>query len=111
MNDYEIEKTLVLSTAHIPEHEGDLLEAAGNPEDYSAKVQHSVDNYGYGWRIYVPAANDYDHDLDAVPYTRKLVVLARKLKCQWLKLDQDGDERDDLPTEFTPLHQLAQEGK
>jgi hypothetical protein len=108
IDNYEIEKTLVLSTSHIPEHEGDLLEAAGNPEDYDAVVGHSVDNYGYGWRIHVPDRPEYD-DLDDVPYTKKLVALARKLGCHWLRLDQDAGVRDDLPTEFSPLHQLANE--
>ena len=110
MSDYEIERTLVLSTEHIPEHEGNLLETAANPDEFAAEVQHSIYEYPYGWRVHVPDLPEHD-DLDAVPYTEKLVALARKLECQWLRLDQDCPARDDLPTEFSPLHQLAQEAE
>ena len=107
MSEYEIDKTLVLSTAHIPESEGELLEAAG---DDCGALDHVVYNYAYGWRIWVPLGDEsLIGALNEVPYTKKLVKLALSLDCQWLRLDQDGPCHDHLPQHpLSHLEQLAE---
>jgi len=108
--EFEIERTLVLSTKHIPENEGDLLQEAGET-DTGSILQHPVYNYTYGWKIWIPAAdwNAAMKALEVVPFTKRLIRLAHALGCQWLRLDADGCIHEDLPQRpFSALEQLAE---
>ena len=90
MSDFEIEKTLVLSTGHVTSKVAKWLESG----------QLFSNSYDYGWVI--PAnfsgkdlADEEcsEADLACVEAATKL---AKELGCQWVKFDQDGEQTDRL---------------
>lgn len=83
---YEIDRMLVLSTAHLPAREREELTRIEN--EYCV----SVDDYGWNF-----AAREDESDVVKFPVLASLKALARKLDCTLLRLDVDGQERDDLP--------------
>ncbi|PCJ39024.1 MAG: hypothetical protein COA71_14650 [SAR86 cluster bacterium] len=89
----EINKELVLSTAHIS-HETSLLLAN---EDWLDNLVISIYAFEYGWRIYAP----YQHNTlrNELPNElNKLLELAMEHDCKWLVLDQDGAIHNEFPT-------------
>jgi hypothetical protein len=83
----EINKELVLSTAHISEETNNYLQL-GELIDYSS------DECNY--RLYV------NHDVkfsnfEAYPDLVCLLILAKSHNCKWLVLDRDGDVVEGLP--------------
>ena len=85
--DQEIQKVLVLSTGHVTQETAEALEARSVPN--------MVVPYEHGFFIWVPStASDVD---DGVPGELKFLLgYARGVGCDWLRLDSDGPERDDL---------------
>lgn len=94
---YEINRELVLSTAHIPYSDAQAFDGAA--KDKQLKMQlWWMDNIDFGYRILV------NEDIVAEIITcglsaalLDLVKLARKLKCKWLVLDADGGIHSNLP--------------
>ena len=95
MKRYEMQKHLVLSTSHITKKDAYLLN--------NTLLTLIRDYLAYGWRVYV--GND-DTVNDIIRSAKKaglglefraLLRLAYRLKCPYLVLDRDGQERDDLP--------------
>lgn len=92
---YDIDRTLVLSTMHLPARERELM------DQHDACV--SDDEFGtvfYAKRpVWVrPDVADPDPSKlrDGFPVLDKLLSLARKLGCTQLRVDVDGQVRDDL---------------
>ena len=75
----EINKELVLSTAHIS-YFTSLSLAEGHATDNDSEVP-------YGWRIWVDAEVDPVHHEELVD----LLALAKLNECKWLVLDQDAE--------------------
>ena len=80
---YEINKELVLSTAHMPEwltkefdeyetEEGSLLEISFDPLPYGYRVYTGYDTFDYPKELIAP------------------IKLALSLGCKWLVFDSDG---------------------
>lgn len=95
-HDYEIEKVLVLSTAHIPLKDNELLEN----EKRAGVVAYA---YKYGHYVYVGTNKDVFEQVlesakqDGFSYAFvKLLELAHSLDCPYLKLDCDGPIRKEL---------------
>ena len=84
----EINKELVLSTAHIPGREGlalrDLV-AAG-----------TIDDLRDGWRVWTGYTDETVlRPTSKVSTVQKLLFLALGAGCKWLVLDQDGPDYPD----------------
>ena len=87
----EIEKTLVLSTAHISEDTAILL------DKYCLHLDIIIDKYEYGWYVYT----SYD-SLNKIPpdissSLAYCIKLASANGCKCIKLDQDGPKAPSLP--------------
>lgn len=110
----EIQRTLVVSTKHLPQAHLDWLDGqsrcnsklptqalptACNP-NYVFHHCLIVDPIGdYGWRICLaPAGNDFiiSHELDDP--LAMLIRFAENRDCDWLAIDRDGPIVSDLPT-------------
>lgn len=91
---FEINKELVLSTAHVKES---TLNGCFN-EDYIKQYDYSTDEYGV--RLHVSMSLS-DFEDSGIPFPSELVNLlkiAKENDCKWLVLDCDGDEVEGLPT-------------
>jgi hypothetical protein len=86
----EIQKYLVVSTAHITEEENEYL----RDEVYS---QLSVYTTDYGHSIFVPHENLKKFEGIVGKNVLSLLKIAYKNGCCYLKLDRDGFVYDDLP--------------
>jgi hypothetical protein len=86
IEDFEIQTTLVLSTAHIAKS---TAQALGN-----GSLDLVVNDHGeHGWNIHISR-----EDCVGIPSELKaLIGLARQFDCQWLRLDRDG-VIESLPT-------------
>ena len=91
--DYEIQKTLILSTSHINEEESEILEALSSPHspDIYDLIVHSHGTYG--WNIYVA---DVLAPNQKMPNLNRLIKIAQSNDCAWLRLDCDGPVHDEL---------------
>lgn len=92
---YEINRELVLSTAHIPWSDAEVFDKAEKAEDPDYWW---VDFPVFGYRILI--CDDITQEIlinGRSVALLQLTQLARKLKCKWLVLDPDGEVRDDLP--------------
>ena len=90
----EIEKALVVSTAHLSKDEVDdltLSEYTMNPYPVAA--------YDYGCYVYLgdPAEDEDKLKSMSLEFAR-LVEIAREQGCSHIKLDRDGPTYEDLPT-------------
>jgi len=99
---YEIQKTLVVSTAHISSADNTALSVEGVSKKWDVPVL-IVDPFSYGFYIYVNLDKDEPRVEDKTdwPYSKalkKLIQLARKLGCPYLKLDRDGETYEGLET-------------
>ena len=89
---YEIERTLVLSTCHMTKEDEELLE-----RDDLQNV--GYDPYEFGYRIYISDDPEYRlaTKLDGFSIAfQDLIELAHAKGCQWLRLDGDGPIMDNL---------------
>jgi len=85
--------SLDCSTAHISKRDNNLLKKNDDTDPVTAYKNK------YGYDIYI-----HEAAMDSVPlrygYSKefvKLLKIARKNNCQYLKLDRDGTEYEDLP--------------
>ena len=85
----EINKELVVSTAHVPESTAKLLRYDDCP--FAVYITE------YSWRIHV-SEGALVHEWDDHPEMKSLGKLAQENGCKWLVLDQDGDIYDELPS-------------
>jgi hypothetical protein len=85
----EINKELVISTAHVRESTFAAL-CSGNPK-YTPYI--SFDRYDYGVRIYIELTEMLEPEVSGhIPLELfKVMQLAHDKDCKWLVLDQDGD--------------------
>lgn len=88
----DIAKILTLSTAHIKPETATMLDNEPNTDDLGLSVYNKA---GYGWFIYIDSVIDdaFDHlpqDLTAC------IAFAKKQECEWLCLDADGEEIEEL---------------
>lgn len=77
---HDIDKMLTLSTSHVPQ--GELPTVA----------REAFADNEYGWLLLVGGLQ-----VPGAPALARLVALARTLDCTWLRLDRDGQVREDLP--------------
>ena len=84
----EIERILVLSTAHISESTADEMNAAT-----ASTTRFPVNVYGksdFGWFIFVPSSLEYPDN--RVPEDLQAVLrYARENDCEWIMFDRDAD--------------------
>jgi len=100
----EIEKSLVVSTAHVKQSDMELLEVENS-------YPYTVHNTEYGAMVYIvkdmliPVEQSIEficdgHDLEKlVAFSRdfrRLLRLAQQNDCTWLRLDCDGSEIENL---------------
>jgi len=85
----EINKELVLSTAHITLDTAVMLDSEDCP--------FYVIKDAYSWRMHVQKGA-LIHKCDGSPELQALAKLAQDNYCNWLVLDQDADTYDELPT-------------
>lgn len=83
-----IEKMLVISTAHLPKQEIDLLNDRIAYE-YNGWVRPE------GTLVCVTVVN---LDLSDLPHLRELLKATARHKCEWLMLDRDGEELSTHPS-------------
>ena len=87
----EISRMITISTSHITKETAKNLNSY---EFYTLDMPISVFDYDYGWFIFVPKHcrnfNNIPDDL------RKCAEFAIKNDCEWLRLDCDGIEVDEL---------------
>jgi len=101
---YEIEKHLVVSTAHIHPRDDALLAIDARPDKDTWIGRMVVSNKDRGFFVYVPNGRDHDSmekewkDRGYSQCLLNLIKLVRGLGCQWLTLDADGPTYDNLPT-------------
>lgn len=97
----EIQKMLVVSTAHISKDDNFILSTFGDAGGPTCLV---VDQYPYGYIVWVGSySSDEDYPVQIVNEGMSkefiaLMELAEQLDCEYLKVDADGPIYDDLPT-------------
>ena len=79
---FEIHRTLMLSTAHLPFREVDTVEGE------------AILSGEYGWLVYVFS----DIDASATPSLAAAVALAIREKCDFVRFDSDGPLAAQLPS-------------
>jgi hypothetical protein len=91
---WELEKSLVVSTAHMTNHDDILLSRA---------AVKSWDKYDYGYRICLCKEDgeilEQDTEFEKLGFSAAFLNLlrtARRLGCDGLKLDQDGPVYENL---------------
>jgi hypothetical protein len=87
-----IEKALVLSTAHISE-------STRQKFDRNEKMPFRYEHHEYGWILF--ATTTYEDELDRwseIPDLLAIMKLANKNHCTLINLDADADEAEGLET-------------
>lgn len=88
----DIAKILTLSTAHIKPETATMLDNEPNTDSLGLSVYAKA---RYGWFIYVDSVSD--DALDHLPKDLKAcIAFAKEQKCEWLCLDGDGEEIEEL---------------
>ena len=89
----EIEKTVVLSTAHVKEETKEWL----SQEEEALPLV--VVPRKYGWFIHVPQEEAEEEYEGLIPKDLlSCILFARKYHCQWILLDSDGPVEEDIPS-------------
>lgn len=88
---FEIAKTLVVSTVHITLEDSKKLPG----------IAGRVIDHGYGWLVHVGGDDSDTETIDSnfadfSPEFLHLFTIAREQGCLWLNLDQDGPEYESL---------------
>lgn len=87
----DIEKVVVLSTAHVSEDTATKLD--------NNRLKITVINMKYGWFIPVDEYNLTQSKNDGFPTElHNLMHMAKDMDCQWLHLDSAGNTVSWLPT-------------
>lgn len=90
----DIAKILTLSTAHIKPETATMLDNEPNTDNLGLSV---YDKARYGWFIYIDSV--IDDVLDHLPEDLKAcIAFAKEQECEWLCLDADGEEIEELNT-------------
>lgn len=97
IKDPEIQKHFVCSTIHIKEEDTDILENANIESGFI-----SADEYPYGWSIYIHEQEEkgFKKAILKEGYSEEfynLLIITRELGCEYLRLDRDGPEYDEIP--------------
>lgn len=87
----EIERALILSTAHITRETADLLD---DMQDSARLIVYAKG--GCGWWIYTGRAATIDRKLP--PELLRCIDTAQKQRCAWLMLDRDALPDASIPT-------------
>jgi len=97
---YEIEKFFVVSIAHISSNDNDGLQYATNKnnmiEDQSHPCNIVVYQYEFGWFVWIDPQMTFNDYKGYSNTFKRLIIMAKKLKCQYLKIDQDGPQYDNF---------------
>ena len=90
---YEIEKTMVFSTAHIPEKDNKSLKN-------ELVFRLCVYQYDYGFLIHIPDDDDLESlkDVAGLENIYRILEIAQRSGCSYIRLDCDGPVYDHLPT-------------
>lgn len=93
----DIERVLTISTAHISEATAELLSIEPETDMIGISVYCKAD---YGWFIYIPNGliEHYNGGHDVPEDLWRCMCLAYDNSCNWLCLDCDGDEVEELKT-------------
>lgn len=90
----DIAKILTLSTAHIKPETTTMLDNEPNTDNLGLSV---YDKAGYGWFIYIDSV--IDDTFNHLPEDLKAcIAFAKEQECEWLCLDADGEEIEELNT-------------
>ena len=96
----EIQRAYVVSSAHITQDDAETLDGIvfGNDSNPSWAI---VPHFDYGWWLRIdnnvfPSQIPQAQELFS-PALVELLKLAYIENCQWLRIDQDGPQYDDLP--------------
>lgn len=90
----DIAKILTLSTAHITPETATALDNEPNTNQFGLSVYAKAD---YGWFIYI--GSTIDEAFDHLPEDLKAcIAFTKEQDCEWLCLDADGEEVDELKT-------------
>lgn len=87
----EIDRTLVLSTGHVTEATGKLLDAeaqGGEELSWSPQIR-----WEYGWIFYA----DADPGLGYPEEFAAIFAFAKLHDCKWIRFDCDGPQVEELP--------------
>ena len=93
---YEINRELVLSTAHIPMKDAKMFDSTPVNAELNRELWW-MEHIAFGYRIYI--GDDIEAEVvtcGASAALLGLVQLARKLRCKWLVLDSDGPVHAEL---------------
>jgi hypothetical protein len=82
----EIDRILTVSTGHVNAQDTEVLD--------DPKYELVSHKYEYGWLVWAGDSEAYYPALSA--FANHLIAIARKHDCEWLRLDQAGDEIDGL---------------
>lgn len=88
--DLEIQRTLVISTAHLTDEDRERFET----DDVIGVVR----AFEYGWTVHVPDEDAEQDDESMSAEFAACLKLARDNKCVWLTFDRDGEAVAGLPT-------------
>lgn len=98
-DELEFDKVVVFNTAHITDTDDKLL------SDSNSSLELSIDQFEYGFRIFVPQYNK--DNFDAViknvleegfsEHLCTLLYIAEAHEANWIKLDCDGTQYAKLP--------------
>ena len=92
----DIVRMITISTAHISEDTACRLNVASLTNDMFSLVIYAKE--GYGWFISWNGNDEDWRDDETIPNDlRKCIEYAIKHSCQWLCLDCDGIEANELP--------------
>ena len=93
---YEIEKTLILSTGHVSEHEFNTMQ---DDDEFPYRVI----KHEYGLIVVLTDLEDIGEFVDADSYMRghfsnvwSVVKFAENLGCKYINFDQDGEVYEEL---------------
>lgn len=105
-----IEKTLVLSTAHISSQTNDILQEL-KPSDFLQDAYDDdkeklpfrfIANHHYGYIIFLSDSNKEDESMKRIlkkaPGIVPLIVYAIEIGCTMINLDRDAEVIPNLPT-------------
>jgi hypothetical protein len=107
MNDTEIEvqRTLVLSTAHLRKETAERMDAEANAGNAHPHEGHQIDDahfdaIGYGYLVWVPSADEQSEgsSSDGPGEILQAMILARQNDCRYIRYDSSGPQVEHLPT-------------
>jgi hypothetical protein len=84
-------RVLELSTAHISPETGGLL-------GHNPCSNQRIDDSTYGWWVHVHHDDVVEGEFGYPDDLKHVLAIARGKGCQWLRLDEDADVVDDIPT-------------